>query len=258
VTDVVRITLRRLERYRKVHGILGSLRIGLSSAFWGRFRPSRRRKRALRAEREKQVDQKFGAGVDTTGSIPVSDLLDVQSEHWVHGVAYEPIQISSIADFLDPLALDYASTVFVDLGSGKGRAVLLACSLPFRKVVGVEFSPGLNLVAKENVQRYQGRRCDTELICADAAAYRLPDEPLVIFMNNPFRRPVMQKVVANIVASYRDLPRRIVVLYFRPECTELLDAIPFLKRVATLEPWQAHGGLHVYDSQPVDAGFSTA
>lgn len=41
---------------------------------------------------------------------------------------------------------------FVDLGAGKGRAMLLASELPFRRIVGVEFSPELCDVARRNLR----------------------------------------------------------------------------------------------------------
>ena len=48
------------------------------------------------------------------------------------------------------------------------------------------------------------------------------------------RAPVMQQVVAHVASSFRVHPRRIVVLYFRPECAWLFDEAHFLTRVASL------------------------
>jgi SAM-dependent methyltransferase len=42
---------------------------------------------------------------------------------------------------------------FVDVGAGKGRALLLASELPFRKIIGVELSAELSSMAQNNVSR---------------------------------------------------------------------------------------------------------
>src|SRR3990172_4635695 len=43
---------------------------------------------------------------------------------------------------------------FVDIGAGKGRALLLASELPFRKVIGVELSAELAAIAQDNAKRW--------------------------------------------------------------------------------------------------------
>src|SRR5436190_10221697 len=47
--------------------------------------------------------------------------------------------------------------VFLDFGSGMGRAVILAATYPFRKVIGVELVADLHVKALENVRRALGR-----------------------------------------------------------------------------------------------------
>ena len=48
------------------------------------------------------------------------------------------------------------------------------------------------------------QRCDRIVIAeADAAEYRVPDGPLVLFFYNPFGLPVMEKVAANVANSFR-------------------------------------------------------
>ena len=42
---------------------------------------------------------------------------------------------------------------FVDVGAGKGRALLLAAELPFRKIIGVELNEELTRIAQKNVAR---------------------------------------------------------------------------------------------------------
>jgi SAM-dependent methyltransferase len=245
-------------RARKLHGLAGSVEILLSPTFWRRRFASQRRHGVLGNGVEHGFDLRFGPGIDTEGSIPVSDLDDVESPNWVYGAAYEPIQIASLTDLLDPLAVDYEDTVFLDLGSGKGRAVLMACALPFKRIIGVEFSPSLHRAARQNVERFRGRIREPELVSGDAVAFPIPDDPLVLFLYNPFRAPVMRQVVAHVASSFRVHPRRIVVLYFRPEYAWLFDEAHFLTRVASLTSRQTHGGCHIYDSHPRDVATALA
>ena len=104
---------------------------------------------------------------------------------------------------------------FIDLGSGKGRAVLLASLYPFRRVVGVEFSPELTEIARRNVNRFShpAQRCrDIELRCEDAAAYEFPAEPALVYIYNSFEGPLMQRVLANLAASGTAHERRLLLL----------------------------------------------
>ena len=68
-------------------------------------------------------------------------------------------------------------------------------------------------------------------LLADATSYRLPPGPLLLYFYNPFKETVMRQVLSNIEATFRDAPRRILVMYARPTCAELMDASPIFDRV---------------------------
>ena len=65
---------------------------------------------------------------------------------------YEAITPEAFHGLLASIDLGDHDLTFIDLGSGKGRAVLLASLYPFRRLIGVEFSPELTEVARLNVQ----------------------------------------------------------------------------------------------------------
>jgi SAM-dependent methyltransferase len=121
-----------------------------------------------------------------------------------------------------------ARSVFVDLGSGKGRALLLASRLPFRELHGVEISPRLHEIAQQNVLRFCGPAgaARFRLRCADAADFRFPPLPTVMFLYNPFGAPVMRQVIGNLVTSVRERPRPCFVLYRNPVCAALFTRDP--------------------------------
>src|SRR6202161_3843772 len=84
------------------------------------------------------------------------------------------------------LHLDCERFGFVDLGSGKGRALLLASDYPFREILGVELSPELDRIARSNIARYPGARHRPRVtsVQGDAAEFPWPPEPLIVYMWN--------------------------------------------------------------------------
>jgi tRNA G46 methylase TrmB len=75
-----------------------------------------------------------------------------QSEHlrdWTAGFPYLPIRPNTARRVLRSLPLrDHSDYTFVDLGSGKGRMLLIASEFPFRRIVGVEMRRDLHAQAK--------------------------------------------------------------------------------------------------------------
>ena len=105
---------------------------------------------------------------------------------------------------LERLHLDFQRFSFVDLGSGKGRALLLASDYPFREIIGVELSPELDRIARANIARYaraKGRPLPQPPVISmqgDATEFSWPAGPLIVYMWNAFTRPVMERVFRNL------------------------------------------------------------
>ena len=115
--------------------------------------------------------------------------------------------------------------VFLDVGSGTGRAVYVASRFPFRRVIGVERSPELHRLAQDNLRtaRWPGR-ATTELVCADIADYPIPDDVTVVYLYNPIFNEVLEGFVRRLVASVDLAPRRVRIAYFNPEQQHLILA----------------------------------
>jgi SAM-dependent methyltransferase len=128
----------------------------------------------------------------------------------------------------------FGDFVFIDLGSGKGRTLLMASDYPFCRVVGVELLPALNLIAQENLNKYRSdaQKCFAiESTCADAAGFDFPGEPIVLFLFNPFPESGLRRVIANLEQSLREYPRKVYVLYHNPLLEHVLSASAILKRI---------------------------
>jgi predicted RNA methylase len=138
--------------------------------------------------------------------------------------------------------------VFVDLGSGKGRVLCLAAEFPFKEIIGVELSPELNAIAHTNLRVFSPawRRCDRiRTICRDAAEFSFPEEPLMVFMFNPFGPVVLQKVLHRLEASLAAARRAIHVLYYQPLHETVFASSEAFARIRAAPDWV------VYSARPV-------
>lgn len=145
---------------------------------------------------------------------------------WTPGYPYLPIRPPTARRVLRSLPIGNASDyTFVDLGSGKGRMLLIASEFPFRKIVGVEMRPDLHEQAMENLRRgrHLSRQCfDVESVLVDATRYEFPAGKLVVYLFNPFGGEVMATVLRRLDDTFDRNPREIVLIYVYPESGFLL------------------------------------
>lgn len=114
---------------------------------------------------------------------------------------------------------------FADLGAGKGRALLLASELPFRKVIGVELNEALARIAQGNItlwDRNAKPRAKIRVLHQDATEFRWPRSPLLVFLNNPFDCELMVQLVEKLAAAAKSGPGLVDILYINPGCADLL------------------------------------
>ena len=170
--------------------------------------------------------------------------LNIGSANVTDGVKYQTadLKIVDAAFGMIPRDIDFEAFTFLDLGCGKGRPLILASQRGFKHLVGVDFSEELIACARTNLKR--AGVTEARLVCADAAEFKFPDTPLVIYMYNPFSGHVMEAVKKNLETSWRANPRPVFVLYINPQCAETFDGSPWLRRLpsaphAELAAWQA-------------------
>jgi len=177
---------------------------------------------------ERRFDRRFG--VDTAGIIPHEELK-IDGPSAAHAIHYQAAPPVLLEQAVAGLRINYPDYTFVDFGCGKGKALLLASAFPFKKIVGVELSPGLAEVAAANLRKYRNgkQRCRAlETVCMDAAEFPLPQTPLVCFFYNPFREEIMARVLKNIERSVKQNPRDLVIVYLYPELEHLFEKKAFL------------------------------
>jgi len=224
----------KLRRSYRRRGVFGTARFAFDKLINPllELTPARRKSRRLKEQQDREFDERYN--VDTGGVIQLNKLRIPRST-WEYGAPYWAIEPAMFARLVGELAIPYQNFTFVDFGSGKGRALLLASEFPFKKVIGVEFSPELHEVAQRNVRSFRSERqqCrEIELVCTDALEYPLPDEPGVYYFFNPFVKEIMEGVVARIEQSYRERPREIYVLYANALFGEVWDRASCFRKIA--------------------------
>jgi predicted RNA methylase len=105
-----------------------------------------------------------------------------------------------------------------------GRVVLHAARRPYRQIVGVEVSPALLEVAKENRAAYTGSRAcqDVRLVRADAASFTFPRGDIVVYLYNPFGSTVLGAVLDRLARQRGE----VAIVYHTPVEAATIDAHP--------------------------------
>jgi SAM-dependent methyltransferase len=148
---------------------------------------------------------------------------------------YQPTEPTLFHEMMAALNLAFEDFTFIDLGSGKGRTLLMASDYPFRRIVGVELLPALNRVAQENLRNYKSetQKCfQVESICSDARTFHFPAEPVLLYLSNPLPQAGLVQVIENLERSLGEHPRQVCVLYHNPIHEDVLATQHWLKRSA--------------------------
>jgi SAM-dependent methyltransferase len=166
--------------------------------------------------------------------------------------AYQPTEPAAFREMMDALKtaalreqpdFNFADFTFLDLGSGKGRTLLMASDYPFRRIVGVELLPSLHAIAQENLAKYksESQRCFAlESVCADATVFPLPEDLLVIFLFNPFPESGMWQVMRNLERSLHAYPRPAYVVYHNALIEYVLAESAALRKIVSAEQYSIY------------------
>lgn len=183
-----------------------------------------------RRQRYGDADYDWEHRVDTTGATVdwrtrLSGLLNSP---------YQPIPPDEFHEIMGALALDFREFTFIDIGSGKGRALLLATGYGFRKITGVELLPELHRVARGNIQKcdFIAGKINVELICMDASNFLFPPDPTVVFLFNPLPQSALSFLLKNIRESLERNPRDLYLAYANPVLESVIESSPKLLKIS--------------------------
>jgi SAM-dependent methyltransferase len=163
-------------------------------------------------------------GTDTSGIIEVDDL-DVTSPNRHYAMRYEVTRAKPLKRLLHKLDLP-KDGVFVDIGCGKGRVLMIAAEYGFSRVVGIEYSHDLCETARKNLSVFQNRikrNLNVQIVETDVVDYEIRPDENVFFMFNPFDSEILELIVGKIAQSVAAHPRDVWLIYLYPECRRAID-----------------------------------
>lgn len=159
------------------------------------------------------------------------------------GHQYFPSEPWLFEQIMQALPIDFDQFTFVDLGSGKGRTLLMAAPYGFRRVLGVEYIPELHRVAQENIRKFMsgyGMTAEIQSVCLDARDFEFPFEPLVLYLFNPFPEPVFVAVLNKLRLSIEKSLRPVFIAYRFPEFESQLNKCNWLEKIGGTEQWAVY------------------
>ncbi|MEO5999356.1 MAG: class I SAM-dependent methyltransferase [Chitinophagaceae bacterium] len=158
-------------------------------------------------------------------TVRLNDLqkLVVTGDNRHHAEMYQGAGYYLLENVFTHLQKLHAPDGFVDLGSGKGRVLVVAAHYGFNKIKGVDFAMELCQEAENNCRRItQGFPwVNWKVLCVNAASYQFEKDDHVFFFFNPFKETVMNQVISNIILSQKNHPRKIFVVYINPQLKKL-------------------------------------
>lgn len=153
-----------------------------------------------------------------TGNCLKKEEFDSSLDNIDSAYMYKPTLPDTFSKIMQHIPASVKKGRFIDFGSGKGRALILAYEAGYQHVTGVEFEPSLCQQARENLVKAELNY--VEIIEQDAAAYPVPEDSTLFYFYNPFNIRVLEKVLANIVDSISHNPREAYIVYAMPNHTE--------------------------------------
>jgi predicted RNA methylase len=187
----------------------------------------------IRAWDDFTFDQRYGTQTASVGSekVKYNDLLgpyaaDNQGHQPIQGAVFRRI-MSDLKEIVVP-----SQFAFIDLGSGRGRAVLMAAESGFQSAIGIEFSRQLHSCAEDNARAFRLRSSSASAIdfrLMDATEFSFPDKNIVCFLYNPFGPRVMNIVLSNIRTFLDNHSRRFYLVYRNPVLAPDIEDWGFLQ-----------------------------
>jgi hypothetical protein len=197
-------------------------------------------KHRSRAREERQFDRAHA--VETRKRIRTA-ALDVPDRLLPHVVGYEPSPVQTLKTILASLPVVPTDFVFMDIGAGKGRAMMVAAECGFKELIGLEISRQLSEAARQNLTKFAGTSRGLlrwSVVTVDATEYAFPDEHLLVYMYNPFDGGMLQRVLANLQCAVERFKRKVVVVYYWPRFKDTFAQFPSFELLHEHGRWAAY------------------
>jgi hypothetical protein len=155
------------------------------------------------------------------------DLRTAADGEIAAAVAHAPVPAKSMHWAIAGSQIDVRDFHFVDVGSGRGCAVVRAATYPFKSVTGIEFARPYHEDALANVAWADAvgllAAGSVDLRYESALHTKLPAGPCLLFLFAPFEDVIMRPFLDLVSASMREHPRPILAIYVNPVASRAFE-----------------------------------
>ncbi|MEO1169469.1 MAG: class I SAM-dependent methyltransferase [Pseudomonadota bacterium] len=154
-------------------------------------------------------------GVDTGGVVEL-DEMENPAGSLENAGRYEAIDPAWFDNLFARTGIENVEDFqLLDVGSGKGRVLMLGALAGFRDVIGVEIDEGLHRIASRNMEIFQKQMPDVRFTLhhTDLRDFAFPLGSILCFANNPVHQPLFQQLVTKIEEALFAHPRKFIFVY---------------------------------------------
>lgn len=134
-----------------------------------------------------------------------------------------------LIDVLDTLHITQDDAM-LDIGCGKGAALVRFSKYSFKKIAGIEYTKKLSEVAHNNLKILG---VDIPIFNTDAQTFDDYKSYNYFYLYNPFSGEIMKNVIQKIEDSVKENPRKITIIYKNAVCDEMITQSGLLKKTKT-------------------------
>lgn len=127
---------------------------------------------------------------------------------------YEPTPYTVLERLADS-GLIGREDVVLDYGCGKGRVGFFLSHQTGARVIGIEYDDRIYAEALLN-RNDAASRAKAEFVLTGAETYALPPAVNRCYFFNPFSLEILRKVMARILESWYEQPRRLLLFFYYP------------------------------------------
>ncbi|MBX3240171.1 MAG: class I SAM-dependent methyltransferase [Chitinophagaceae bacterium] len=160
-------------------------------------------------------------GINTTKPVELKDLT-IKKGNIRQSSRYEAVNYYILENLLQKLTTLVSPGTFVDLGCGKGRAMVVAAHYGFKTIKGIDFAEEMCREAEQNLDNLRSELdVDFTIVPANVPDYTIQPDDSVFFMFNPFAKETIIQFLDNLEESLLHHPRDIYFLYVSPSFVEI-------------------------------------
>lgn len=165
--------------------------------------------------------------LDTEAKVEITDLeIDTPVIKYIK--KYQGTRNRVFHQLIQSLDINYSQYNFIDIGSGKGKALIMANQYSFKHIIGIELSKKLIKISRDNLAKLD-LGDSISLIQEDASKYILPKGLNIIYLYNPFDEHLLHQFLRNNHFNPGD-----IIIYLNPRYHTVFNQYNF-KRVVLRE-----------------------